>query len=44
MSNERTLENDDKIKKRENIKDGKNNEELKNEIKEWEVESTHHGD
>ena len=45
MSNEKKLgNNDNKVKKRENIKDIKNNEELKKELKEWEVESTHEGD
>ncbi len=34
-------ENDEKMKKIENIKDIKDDDELQSELKEWEVESTH---
>jgi hypothetical protein len=44
MSNEKEFESDGKTKKRENIKDIKDDDELKNELKEWEVESTQAAD
>ena len=44
MSNKKKLGDDDEVKKPQNIKDIKNNNELKKELKEWEVESTHEGD
>lgn len=44
MANEKKLESEGKVKKPENLKDIKDDDELKNELKEWEVESTKAGD